>query len=186
MSKVNKKTGCVHKFVQGPKKGKKCNAPCRNGKLCKTHNKKRLESKKIYYETRKEKTKNDSIDTKINKILQAKTLSEIPDPNIYRFKMLRIIDDKRHIQSRIFGIRQFLGEDITSDLTKYIEKVNPGGYWINRTYVRTYNGSKKFAKQTKKQLIKKIHQLSEKYIVQCKIKEAIEKRVNELLKRKNN
>lgn len=120
MSKTAKKsTGCQHKFVQGPKKGKKCGKGCR-GKYCKDHNKKKQVYMKKYFQEKQMKDKNFELHQKLQKIKEEKDVNNLPDTEKLEEKLRNFKDKQTEIFKTIKGIRIALGYDEKD----YINKKN--------------------------------------------------------------
>lgn len=102
---------CKYVFIQGSKKGKKCNAKCKN-EYCKRHNNVQLEYQKKYYA--------ENIKLPVDKIIEQNTarISSITDIRNITFKTTereRIKANDAHdkvidIAKKILGIKIFLDE----------------------------------------------------------------------------
>jgi hypothetical protein len=109
------KKGCMYKFVQGDKKGKRCNAPCR-GSYCKHHKESTIQKKAEYRQKIKE-TKN--ID-KLAKYENIKTIEDLPNLQRMRLKIMSLNDEINQIKDKLFAIRISEGakqEDIFHERT---------------------------------------------------------------------
>lgn len=104
------KNKCAHIFIQGSKKGKRCNANCVK-KFCKFHTKKTKEKKLEYYNNKKQEKEVDEHQQFIDKINNIDELDDLPDLNKLLSEKKMIWNEYLHLLKKKAGIRIFLGED---------------------------------------------------------------------------
>src|SRR5580693_1302556 len=114
VSKTGKKgkKGCLHKFIQGKKKGKLCGKNCR-GDFCKDHKVAKKEKKAAYYAEQKQKNTDKRIWNIKQKIKEGKYI----DPQPYLLKLRKLDDDAQFLLSEMAGVN-FIITGVIDDKTQ--------------------------------------------------------------------
>lgn len=132
MSKSTKKSqGCTHKFVQGTKKGKKCNKPCR-GKFCFSHKPKTKERKAKYYQEKREKEKDYELKELLKQIKNCENIEDLPLLEQYEDQLRKLTGHYNELLRKYFGYRKKLGYDDLEEINKQYEKLNPVPKYIKQ------------------------------------------------------
>jgi hypothetical protein len=112
------KNRCPYIFIQGAKKGKRCNAKCVK-KFCKFHTPKTKAKKIQYYNDKKNEKENTELNKYISKINSITNIDNLPDLDKLTLIKMNFNANAIYIRKKIGGIDIFLGKD-EAEITKDI------------------------------------------------------------------
>ena len=126
MSKTVVKSKCQHLFVNGKKKGTKCNKNC-IGDFCKEHKKAKKEYQNNYREEQRKEEEDYPIREEIKKINKEINLDKLEKrQSIINYEYGTINRIQKDIKTEYYGILEFLGIpfDDTPKFKRHVESFN--------------------------------------------------------------